>query len=125
MMSIQIFATRFALALVFGALIGLEREWRQRMAGTRTNTLVAGGAAAFAMAGSLILGDAAAQARIVAYIVSGVGFLGAGVIFKEKAVKFPSITALSGQVVDVTGEIREYRGKPEVILNSMDQVRRK
>jgi uncharacterized membrane protein YhiD involved in acid resistance len=33
MMSIQIFATRFVLALVFGALIGLEREWRQRMAG--------------------------------------------------------------------------------------------
>lgn len=85
MMSIQIFATRFALALVFGALIGLEREWRQRMAGTRTNTLVAGGAAAFAMSGSLILGDVAAQARIVAYIVSGVGFLGAGVIFKDSA----------------------------------------
>ena len=85
MMTIQIFATRFALALFLGALIGLEREWRQRMAGTRTNTLVAGGAAAFAMSGGLILGDAAAQARIVSYVVSGVGFLGAGVIFKESA----------------------------------------
>jgi len=84
-MTIQIFATRFALALFLGALIGLEREWRQRMAGTRTNALVAGGAAAFAMAGGLILGDAAAEARIVSYVVSGVGFLGAGVIFKESA----------------------------------------
>jgi putative Mg2+ transporter-C (MgtC) family protein len=55
------------------------------MAGTRSNALVAGGAAAFAMAGALIVGDAAAEARLVSYIVSGVGFLGAGVIFKESA----------------------------------------
>lgn len=48
-----------------------------------------------------------------------------GVIFKDNIVKFPSITALSGQVVDITGQIREYRGKPEIILNSPDQVRRK
>ena len=83
--TIQIFTTRFAGALVLGALIGLEREWRQRMAGTRTNALVAGGAAAFAMCGSLIVGDGTAEARIVSYVVSGVGFLGAGVIFKENA----------------------------------------
>lgn len=84
-MTVQVFAMRFVFALVLGALIGLEREWRQRMAGTRTNALVAGGAAAFAMSGALITGDAAAQARVVSYIVSGVGFLGAGVIFKESA----------------------------------------
>ena len=84
-MTIQAFAARFAVALLLGALIGLEREWRQRMAGTRTNALVAGGAAAFAMSGGLILGDATAEARIVSYVVSGVGFLGAGVIFKESA----------------------------------------
>jgi len=81
----QIFATRFALALLLGALIGLEREWRQRTAGTRTNALVAGGASAFTMSGALILGDPTALARIVSYVVSGVGFLGAGVIFKESA----------------------------------------
>ena len=84
-MSIFIFSSRFALALVLGALIGLERQWRHRMAGTRTNALVAGGSAAFAMAGALVVGDAAAEARVVSYIVSGVGFLGAGVIFKESA----------------------------------------
>jgi putative Mg2+ transporter-C (MgtC) family protein len=84
-LTIQIFATRFALALILGALIGLERQWRHRMAGTRTNALVASGAAAFAMVGALIVGDPAAEARIVSYIVSGVGFLGAGVIFKESA----------------------------------------
>ena len=84
-MTIQIFAARFALALVFGAVIGLERQWRHRMAGTRTNALVAGGAAVFAMCGVLVKGDATAEGRIISYVVSGVGFLGAGVIFKESA----------------------------------------
>jgi|SRR5579872_344336 len=80
-LTIQSFAARFGVALVFGALIGLERQWRHRMAGTRTNALVAGGAAAFVMSGTLIAGDATAQGRIVSYVVSGVGFLGAGLIF--------------------------------------------
>jgi putative Mg2+ transporter-C (MgtC) family protein len=82
-LTILIFAARFAVALVFGALIGLERQWRHRMPGTRTNALVAAGAAAFVMSGILVHGDATAQGRIVSYVVSGVGFLGAGVIFKE------------------------------------------
>jgi putative Mg2+ transporter-C (MgtC) family protein len=55
------------------------------MAGTRTNALVAAGAAAFVMCGLLIDGDPSARGRIVSYVVSGVGFLGAGVIFKDGA----------------------------------------
>lgn len=53
------------------------------MAGTRTNALVAAGAASFVMAGMLIEGDPSAAGRIASYVVSGVGFLGAGVIFKD------------------------------------------
>ena len=53
------------------------------MAGTRTNALVAAGAAAFVMCGLLLENDPSARGRIVSYVVSGVGFLGAGVIFKE------------------------------------------
>jgi putative Mg2+ transporter-C (MgtC) family protein len=68
-----------------GAAVGMERQWRQRMAGTRTNALVAAGAAAFIMSGLLIEGDPSARGRIISYIVSGVGFLGAGVIFKDGA----------------------------------------
>lgn len=83
LLTIGTFSLRFAIALLFGALIGVERQWRQRMAGTRTNALVAAGAAAFVMSGFLIRGDLSGQARIVSYVVSGVGFLGAGVIFKE------------------------------------------
>src|SRR5271157_5263583 len=69
--------------MVMGATVGLERQWRQRMAATRTNALVAAGAAAFVMCGFLLDNDPSARGRIVSYVVSGVGFLGAGVIFKE------------------------------------------
>lgn len=65
-----------------GAAIGLERQWRQRLAGLRTNTLVALGAAIFVTYSRIVLDDQGA-ARIAAQVVSGIGFLGAGVIFKE------------------------------------------
>jgi putative Mg2+ transporter-C (MgtC) family protein len=79
------FALRLWVALLLGALVGLERQWRQRMAGTRTNALVAAGGAAFVMCGLLLNDDPSARGRIVSYVVSGVGFLGAGVIFKDGA----------------------------------------
>jgi len=79
------FSLHLFSAIFMGATVGLERQWRQRMAGTRTNALVAAGAAAFVMCGSLIALDPSAQGRIVSYVVSGVGFLGAGVIFKDGA----------------------------------------
>jgi putative Mg2+ transporter-C (MgtC) family protein len=82
-MTIGLYSLRLAAALVLGCAIGAERQWRQRMAGTRTHALVAAGASAFVMSGFLIQGDASGEARIVSYVVSGVGFLGAGVIFKE------------------------------------------
>lgn len=76
--------TFFCLAGAFllGGLIGFERQWRQRMAGLRTNTLVALGAAAFILFSSLFPDDEN-PTRIAAQIVSGIGFLGAGIIFKE------------------------------------------
>jgi len=69
-------------AFVFGALIGLERQFRQRSAGLRTMVLVAVGAAAFVHLGGRVFGGAG-QARVISYVVSGIGFLGAGVIMKE------------------------------------------
>ena len=70
------------VAACLGAAIGLERQWRQRLAGLRTNTLVALGAAIF-VTYSHVLSDDAGSARMAAQVVSGIGFLGAGVIFKE------------------------------------------
>ena len=74
----------FATAFVLGTLIGTERQWRQRSAGLRTTVLVAVGAAAFADLGVQLAGPEGST-RIVAYIVSGIGFLGAGVILKDGA----------------------------------------
>lgn len=71
-------------AFVLGSIIGIERQLRQRNAGLRTLTLVAVGAAAFVHLGSRLL-EAEGEIRIVAYVVSGIGFLGAGVIMKEGA----------------------------------------
>ena len=79
------FSLHLFSAILMGAAVGLERQWRQRMAGTRTNALVAAGAAAFVMCGFLLADDPSARGRIVSYVVSGVGFLGAGVIFKDAA----------------------------------------
>jgi putative Mg2+ transporter-C (MgtC) family protein len=76
------FVFRLGLALILGALIGAERQWRQRMAGLRTNALVAAGAAMFLMMGGLIAG-VERQGRVAAYVVSGIGFLGGGVILKD------------------------------------------
>jgi len=72
------------LAFLLAALIGAERQWRQRSAGLRTNVLVAIGAAAFVSLGMRINGHAGAT-QIAAYVVSGIGFLGAGVILKDGA----------------------------------------
>ena len=70
------------LRVTVGTIIGLERQWRQRSAGLRTNVLVALGAAAFADLGYRLLGPDGAT-RIISYVVSGIGFLGAGVILKD------------------------------------------
>jgi putative Mg2+ transporter-C (MgtC) family protein len=72
----------YATSFVLGTLIGLERQWRQRSAGLRTNVLVAIGATAFSDLGLRMLGAEGAT-RIISYVVSGIGFLGAGVIIKD------------------------------------------
>jgi len=70
------------IAACLGASIGLERQWRQHLAGLRTNTLVALGAAIFITYGRAV-SDQDGATRIAAQVVTGIGFLGAGVIFKE------------------------------------------
>jgi putative Mg2+ transporter-C (MgtC) family protein len=71
-------------AFVLGGAIGFERQWRQRTAGLRTNVLVAIGAAAFVDLGMRV-GGSDGTVRVISYVVSGIGFLGAGVIMKEGA----------------------------------------
>jgi putative Mg2+ transporter-C (MgtC) family protein len=80
-----------AVALVLSAAIGLEREFRQKDAGLRTNTLVGVGAALFMLVSKYGFDDVLRDrlvvldpSRVAAQIVSGVGFLGAGLIFVRR-----------------------------------------
>lgn len=89
----HITAIEMALRLLVGALlgfiIGFERQWRQRSAGLQTSGLVATGSALFALIVPSLTGDN--DIRIVANIVTGVGFLAGGVILKEG----PSVSGLN------------------------------
>ena len=69
-------------ALCFGALIGLERQWKQRFTGISTHALVALGAATFSTL-PLLLGNQEQLVRIASSVVTGIGFLGAGVIMRD------------------------------------------
>ncbi len=79
--SFQRDAFNLLLALLLGGVIGFERQWRQRFAGLRTNTLVSLGAATYVVFASQFHEES--PTRVAAQVVSGIGFLGAGVIFKE------------------------------------------
>jgi putative Mg2+ transporter-C (MgtC) family protein len=81
-MSVTQAAINLAVALGLSAVIGFERQWRNRLAGLRTNTLVALGAASFVIFAALVPGEGS-PTRVAAQVVSGIGFLGAGLIFRE------------------------------------------
>jgi putative Mg2+ transporter-C (MgtC) family protein len=84
MMTWETIALRLGVALLLGSLIGLERQWRSRYVGLRTNTLVTIGSAAMMVLGLKLPGnDPSAIVHIVAGIITGIGFLGAGVIIHE------------------------------------------
>jgi putative Mg2+ transporter-C (MgtC) family protein len=80
-MTLSIVQATIDLAVAGGlsAAIGFERQWRNRLAGLRTNTLVALGAASFVIFGALFP-DESSPTRVAAQVVSGIGFLGAGSI---------------------------------------------
>ncbi|WP_316519892.1 MgtC/SapB family protein [Kitasatospora brasiliensis] len=78
------FLIRLAAGVACGALIGVERQWRARMAGLRTNALVAAGATLFVLYSEAV-GDTASPTRVASYVVSGIGFLGGGVILRDGA----------------------------------------
>ena len=76
------FLIRLGLSLLFGFAIGAERESRGKPAGISTNSFVIGGAAMFTFVSLQV--DPNSPARIAAQVVSGVGFLGAGMILKSE-----------------------------------------
>ena len=84
------FGLRLALCLVLGAAIGVERELRNKPAGISTNCFVMAGACMFTFISQAI--DPNSPARIAAQVVSGVGFLGAGMILKSEQNTIKNLT---------------------------------
>lgn len=90
-MTLTIFASRLVIALVCGIFIGLERQLRQRSAGLTTNALVSVGACIFILISETVIANAVTSGglvnndnlRVLAQIVTGMGFLGAGVILRD------------------------------------------
>ncbi|MBO7456080.1 MAG: MgtC/SapB family protein [Paludibacteraceae bacterium] len=73
--------TKIGMAIVLGYLIGVERELHGKVVGTRTVTLIAIGTTMYVLMSPTITGGD--NSRVIAQVVSGIGFLGAGIIFKD------------------------------------------
>ncbi|APM38529.1 MgtC/SapB family protein [Clostridium kluyveri] len=80
-MTLMDFLLRVITALILGGIIGIERQYRHRMAGIHTNALVCVGSCLFVFSSFLI--DTGDKTRIAAQVVTGVGFLGGGVIMRD------------------------------------------
>ena len=82
-MDISEFTIRLSVAAAAGLVIGFERRWNHKSAGLRTNTLVALGSAIFVILSINLTEEGGDVTRIIGQVVTGIGFLGAGIIFKE------------------------------------------
>lgn len=91
------------LAAVLSALIGMDRERREKNAGLRTHMLVGVGACLFTVLSRLAFGNMADSSRVASNIVTGVGFLGAGVIWRGKHRVHDLTTAASIWVTAAVG----------------------
>jgi putative Mg2+ transporter-C (MgtC) family protein len=77
--------TRMLMACAMGGVVGMEREWRHKASGLRTNMLICMGAALFTMLSAVVAGDNSPnKAQIASNIVQGIGFLGAGLILHTR-----------------------------------------
>ena len=77
------FTIRLAIAIFLGFIVGLERQWTKHQAGILTNVIVCVGAYAYSAFSYIAGGDNVDVTRVAAQVVSGIGFLGAGLIIRD------------------------------------------
>jgi putative Mg2+ transporter-C (MgtC) family protein len=110
-------------AFVLGTAIGAERQYRQRGGGLRTHVLVSVGAATFVDIGMHLNGNPGAT-QIIAYVVSGVGFLGAGVIMKQgSSVLRPLVNAINRAPIEEGATEAIYEVRVTTKTENLDEVR--
>lgn len=94
-------------AILCGALIGIERQWRRKPAGIRTSILFCMGTQMFIRLGASLAGDHGDPTRVLGQVITGIGFLGAGVILTRHG----TVTGLtSASVVWMTASIGAVAG---------------
>jgi putative Mg2+ transporter-C (MgtC) family protein len=74
---------RIGCSVLLGSFIGFERQFHHKLVGVKTNSLVCLGSTLYVVTALLIPGDLSAGARVIGQVVSGIGFLGGGVILRE------------------------------------------
>jgi putative Mg2+ transporter-C (MgtC) family protein len=94
---------RLVVAVVLGGIIGYEREQAAKPAGVRTHGMVCLGAALFTVISLYGFGETGDPARVAAQIVSGIGFLGAGLILRQRGNVLGLTTAASLWVTAAIG----------------------
>ena len=104
MSPMQDFVWKLILAVIVGGMIGAEREYRSKSAGFRTLTLICLGATLFTMLSALI-GTHGAPERIASNVVVGIGFVGAGVIFKGESVQSKANGVTTAAMIWVTAAL--------------------
>jgi putative Mg2+ transporter-C (MgtC) family protein len=95
--------TRLAAAAILGGIIGLEREFKHRAAGLRTNMFICFGAAMFTLLSQRLAGVPSDAARIAAQVIPGIGFIGAGSILHTRGLTTGLTTAATLFVVASVG----------------------
>jgi putative Mg2+ transporter-C (MgtC) family protein len=95
--------TRLLLAAILGGIIGIEREFKHRAAGLRTNMFICFGAAMFTLLSERLAGVPSDAARIAAQIIPGIGFIGAGSIIHTRGMTSGLTTAATIFVVASVG----------------------
>jgi putative Mg2+ transporter-C (MgtC) family protein len=99
------YAVRMAIAVLLGGIIGLERELRDKPAGFRTIILICLGACVFTMMSEIAGGPDWQRTRIAAQIVTGIGFLGAGAILRDRQTVVGLTTAATIWAIAAVGMV--------------------
>jgi putative Mg2+ transporter-C (MgtC) family protein len=107
------------LAVILGAVVGLEREIRGKAAGLRTNVLICLGAAVFTIISERMSGDKDSITRIAAQIVTGVGFLGAGAVIQDRGGIHGLTTAATIWLVASVGMACGARLYPLAVISTL------
>jgi len=115
------FIAYLAAALLLGAIIGAERQWHQRIAGLRTNALVSAGAAMFVSISHLVPMNPTSL-QVAAQVVSGIGFLGAGVIMREGLSIRGLNTAATLWCSAAVGSLCGFGFVPEAVIGAVGVV---